>query len=99
MTALVAEPVGLGESIGRTDEHGNEIIIDEDGRELVVMLPLSAVELAHYVVTQPEIARARDVMVEVYRRLTDAPTPPSIARQITEQIDALAAWLGREATR
>jgi hypothetical protein len=92
MTAsAVAEPKVSREHF---DEWGNEIILDENGRELVVLWPLTGAELAHYVVTQPEVARSRAVLVETYRRITDFAYPPSVVRQIATQIDGLAAWLG-----
>lgn len=56
-------------------------------------LALTDTEIGHYVVSQPEIARARDVMVKVYQRLTDYGTPVAVVKEIEEQVNALAVWL------
>lgn len=58
---------------------------------------MSETDTARYVSTQPEIARARAVLVEVYRRLTDYITPLCVVRQIDAEIDGLERWIGGEA--
>jgi hypothetical protein len=49
--------------------------------------------VAEYVITNAEVMRARAVLVECYRRLTDYPTPACVVRQIMPEIEALEAWI------
>jgi hypothetical protein len=59
--------------------------------------PITRAEITQYVITKPEIVRARAVLAESYRLLTDFVTPMCVLRQIAPQIDALEAWIGSEA--
>jgi hypothetical protein len=56
------------------------------------LTPLTDVELATYVSSQLHVVRARRALVEVYRRLTDYATPPSVVAQIGPAIAALEEW-------
>ncbi len=58
----------------------------------VIIEQIAPEEIAHYVVSTPELARARAVLVEAYRRLTDYITPLRLLPEIAPAIDALERW-------
>jgi hypothetical protein len=75
--------------------HGAVIltVADPDTGALTDLRALTPADVATHIETQRDIARARHVSAEVYRRVTDIVTPPVMVRAITEHIDALERWL------
>jgi hypothetical protein len=88
-----APPAGLA---NRSDEQSTRPVGQDRYQyrpDLVSWSPLTSGELARYVTTQPEIARRRRTLIEVYRLLTDYATSACVVRQIAPEIDGLDAWL------
>lgn len=73
------------------------IVVDVDTWETRELRALTSAAVARYATTQPEIARARRILVEAYRRLTETPTPPAVVRTLDVELDALERWLSSAA--